>query len=191
MNSLTNSIRSLTQHKPSSTIWIGGDFNLPDIQWEDHQITGHSNTKFINEPFLTTCQDLSLEQTVQFPTRCSNILDIFLSNRSTLINRVEPMPDIRDHDIMVYINTSIKPFRQHLPRIKITLWKHTDMAKLRSDIASLLASMLRSYSETTPVNTLWNVLRQGIGNIMESAPSKISSTRFSPPWMNSNIKRLA
>ncbi|KAK2159518.1 hypothetical protein LSH36_151g00013 [Paralvinella palmiformis] len=39
-NSLTNSICSLTQHSPSPTVCIGGDFNLPDIQWEDHQISG-------------------------------------------------------------------------------------------------------------------------------------------------------
>ncbi|KAK2162356.1 hypothetical protein LSH36_100g10032 [Paralvinella palmiformis] len=43
-NSLTNSIRSLTQHNSSSSVRIGGDFNLPDIQQEDHQITGHSIT---------------------------------------------------------------------------------------------------------------------------------------------------
>ncbi|KAK2159937.1 hypothetical protein LSH36_143g04024, partial [Paralvinella palmiformis] len=57
-NSLTNSIRSLTQPNPSSIVSTGGDFNLPDIQWEDSN--GHSNTKSINETFLTTFQDLSL-----------------------------------------------------------------------------------------------------------------------------------
>jgi len=58
-------------------------------------------------------------------------------------------------------------------------------------IASISAPMLSSYPETTLVNTLWNVLKQGIGNITESIPRKMSFTRFSPPWMNSNIKRLA
>jgi len=65
------------------------------------------------------------------------------------------------------------------------------MAKIRSDTASLSASMLRSYSETTPVNNLWNVFKQGIGNIMESVTTKMFSICFSLPWMNSNIKRLA
>ena len=55
-------------------------------------ITGHSNTKCINEAFLTKILDLSLEQRVRFPTICSNTLDIFLCNRPTLINRVEPCP---------------------------------------------------------------------------------------------------
>jgi len=61
------------------------------------------------------------------------------------------MPNISDHDTMVYINISVKPFRQRPLRRKITLWKHADMAKLRSDTASLSASMISSYSETTPV----------------------------------------
>ena len=54
-------------------------------------------------------QDLSLEQMVRFPTRCSGTLDIILGTRPILINRVESMPGISDHDIMIFINTSIKP----------------------------------------------------------------------------------
>jgi len=63
-----NNIRSLTQHNPS--VWIEGDFNLADIQWEDHQIIGHGNIKFTNEAFLTIVQDLILEQMVLFIIRC-------------------------------------------------------------------------------------------------------------------------
>ncbi|KAK2144479.1 hypothetical protein LSH36_752g01009 [Paralvinella palmiformis] len=44
---------------------------LPDIQWENHQIIGHSNTKSTSEAFLTTFQNVSQERMVQFPTRCS------------------------------------------------------------------------------------------------------------------------
>ena len=38
MSTLTN----ITQNNPNSSIWISGDFNLPDINWEDGSITGHN-----------------------------------------------------------------------------------------------------------------------------------------------------
>ena len=43
-NSMSSSIRSLLNKCPTATAWIGGDFNLPDIQWKENQITSHQNT---------------------------------------------------------------------------------------------------------------------------------------------------
>ena len=45
-----------------------------------------------------------MSQLVEFPTRGDNILGLFLSNRPTLVNRIEPLPGISDHDTMVYVN---------------------------------------------------------------------------------------
>ena len=113
-NSMSSSIRSLLNKCPTATAWIGGDFNLPDIQWKENQITSHQNTKSINEAFVNTFQDLSVKQLVDFPTRNENILDLFLTNRPSLVNRLEPMPGISDHDTMIYVNTNVKPYRQPL-----------------------------------------------------------------------------
>ena len=58
-NSMSSSIRSLMNRNQAATTWIGGDFNLPDIQWRTHQIQGHHNTKSTNEVFLNLHPKLS------------------------------------------------------------------------------------------------------------------------------------
>lgn len=53
--------------------------------------------------FLDLIHDSNLEQIVSFPTRKDHVLDLFITNRPSLLNRCEPLPGIVDHDI-VYID---------------------------------------------------------------------------------------
>ena len=39
-------------YNPSSTLWIGGDLNLPDINWSLNAITGHQYPLSFNDHFL-------------------------------------------------------------------------------------------------------------------------------------------
>ena len=55
-----------------------GDFNFPSIQWSDgHGVLNHNPTygSELNNLFLTTMNDIGLEQFVNTPTRLNNILD--------------------------------------------------------------------------------------------------------------------
>ena len=49
----------------------------------------------------------SLTQIVDFPTRNNNILDIFITNRPSLLKQCYPQPGISDHEI-VYVVSYIK-----------------------------------------------------------------------------------
>ena len=190
-NSMSSSIRSLLNKCPTATAWIGGDFNLPDIQWKENQITSHQNTKSINEAFMNTFQDLSVKQLVDFPTRKENILDLFLTNRPSLVNRLEPMPGISDHDTMIYVNTNVKPYRQPPVKRNILLWKKADIDNIRSMADTLSDRITSQYTTHTPVNTIWQELKSGVENVLKTIPSKMTSSRFQPPWVNRTIKRNA
>jgi hypothetical protein len=50
-------------------IWIGGDLNLPDIDWQDESIKGNNYPKRISELVIETMQDTAMQQIVNFPTR--------------------------------------------------------------------------------------------------------------------------
>ena len=89
----------LTRTRP-----FGGDFNLPDI--DNYPIP-------INKSILDMIQDLGAEQMVDFPTRKDNILDIFVTNRPSLVNKCSPIPGLGDHDI-VLIDANIVPDRSQL-----------------------------------------------------------------------------
>ena len=113
IRSLCDTVQQITQSNSKATIWLAGDFNLPDIDWNNETIIGIRYPKPVNEAIINMLHSCELEHMVDFPTRNQNILDLFMTNRPTLINRCEPMPGISDHD-MVYINSNVSAKREKL-----------------------------------------------------------------------------
>lgn len=68
--------------------------------------------KFLDLIHDTICSNL--EQIVSFPTRKDHVLDLFMTNRPSLVNRCEPLPGIVDHDI-VYIDITASKDKQTYP----------------------------------------------------------------------------
>ena len=97
-NCMCDAISSIARKFPKSPLWIAGDTNLPDVNWQTNTISKHRYTKQINELFIDTFAMLGLSQMVTFPTRLDNTLDVFLTNRLSLVNRCEPIPEVSDHD---------------------------------------------------------------------------------------------
>ena len=95
-------LQSITLTNSSSTIWIGGDLNLPDINWTVNTITGHQYPLSLSERFLAFQDDNFFVQFVTFPTRNDNTLDIFATNRPSLVNKCFPISGIGDHDGVLY-----------------------------------------------------------------------------------------
>ena len=60
---LCEEIESVIEQINTSPIWIGGDLNLPDIDWDTLSIKGNQNASTINRRFLDM-----------------DTLDIFLTN---------------------------------------------------------------------------------------------------------------
>ena len=85
---------------PSTVIWLAGDLNLPDINWETNSITLHQYPLRINEHFIDFLASCSLSQLVNFPTRKDNTLDIFATNRPSFVDKCEAFSGISDHDII-------------------------------------------------------------------------------------------
>jgi len=107
-------------------LWIAGVINLPDIQWKTTTVSKHQYTKQINEHFLDTFSMLGLSQMVIFPTIIDNSLDIFLTNRPSLVNRCELIPGISDHDAAVFVNSDILPKRHRHIQRTIHVWRKAD-----------------------------------------------------------------
>ena len=84
-------------HRKNS-IWIGGDFNLPDIDWEVKSINNYQYPKQLNERFIDLIYSCSMEQVANFPTRKQNTLDLLITTRPSFINTYIPVPGFGDHD---------------------------------------------------------------------------------------------
>ena len=91
-------MKQLTKDINNKFVILGGDFNLPDINWEDRTVKNNSN---ICKSILDLMDDFSLEQLVNEPTRGNNTLDLCFTNKSSLLNTVSIVPGLSDHDIVI------------------------------------------------------------------------------------------
>ena len=95
------------KHKYKNSIfWLGGDFNLPDIDWPSNSICGHQYPAAINELYLQMSFNLGLTQHVLTPTRLDNILDLFCTNFDFYIKKVTVIPGVSDHEAFL-INSNL------------------------------------------------------------------------------------
>ena len=105
---------------------IGGDFNLPDINWVDLTITGNQNPTRVNRSFLDIIADNGLEQQVDFPTR---------------------------KDIVLY-DTTFAAHRPKPERRKIYLWKRADTSGIKQDISNFGDTFKKSVFND--IDSMWN-----------------------------------
>lgn len=98
--------------------------------------------------FLDLIHDSNLEQIVSFPTRKDHVLDLFMTNRPSLVNRCEPLPGIVDHDI-VYIDITAKINK--LTQRKINLWEKADNTKLEELTRSINTDFHSKFHPMIPI----------------------------------------
>ena len=122
----------IKKHK-NSILWIGGDLNLPDIEWPSCSISGNQYLKSINEEFLSFLEENSLQQMVTTATREENILDLFITKRPSLLNRCEVIPGISDHET-VFVNINIEPHRTKPAKRKIYIWSKANTNEIQSQL---------------------------------------------------------
>ena len=99
----------------------------------------------------------------------------------------EPLPK-SDHDIVLF-DTSHQPYRPRPTRRKIFLWKKTDMDGLRSNISSSSQTFLST--DYADIDSMWAAFKTSVTSAMDQhVPTKMSSTRRTHPWVNTNLRKL-
>jgi hypothetical protein len=154
MDELCEEMYTIRSRFNKSVTWIGGDFNLPDIKWDTNTINGNSNTAAVNHRLLDTISNAGLEQQVNFPTRNEATLDLFFTNRPSLVEKCSPLPGIGDHDI-VMVKTSVIAKRSKPTRRKIYLWKRADLDKMNEEAEEFA----RQFTSRHNVNSNINIMR--------------------------------
>ena len=122
----------------NSTFLLGGDFNLPDINWTTEAIESHQYLKETNTTFLDSFRDLGLKQIITSPTRFKykffdlaekqiktkfnaegTVLDLFLTNCENLVESSSVVSGIGDHEFVTVKTRLIVPHKktqtQHPP----------------------------------------------------------------------------
>lgn len=67
--------------------------------------------------------------------------------------------------------------------------KTEDLKKEMSDFSS---NFTNTHNKDTPIDILWSLFKNSCNELLNKfVPSKTTSSRFSQPWINSDIKRLS
>ena len=183
---------SLQKIPNGSHVWVGGDFNLPDIDWANYAVKPYAVQPTLSAELLSIISDSHLDQVVGFPTRITeytaNTLDLFFTNNSTLINTVKPMPGISDHE-SVFVESSLRPITNKKPPRKIFIYKKANFTSIKSSLKSQL-SEFQVESGKLDINNLWSKFKAILTTLMkEHIPVKqIRDSIFHRPWITPHVK---
>jgi hypothetical protein len=185
--SIINSVSRTTE----GTIILGGDFNLPGVDWQSMSCKHQAATPALSKCLLDIAQDNSLEQIVDEPTRGDNTLDLVFTNNATLINNAQSMPPLSpqaDHNT-VFVDMNIKPKVCRQPPRKVYKYNKGDWNTIKEEVNNLSDRMLQEEAQLT-TQELWDKTESGLQDIISKhVPSKMVKGFKNPPWFNGELKQ--
>ena len=179
---------SLCRINPNSKsiVIVGGEFNLGYMKASHlcsknipSVITGKPNLQQ-HKLFLDIINDHSLTQLVNIPTRQDKILDRFLTNYPSLVNKSETMPPIgvSDHDIVfTECVTSLRMY--HAKPRNVLQFSKANWDQINEDITRLHEKILHEKDSST-VEQLWNDFKTSLSKTLsENIPEKVLNMEIS------------
>ena len=179
---------------PKSTIFVSGDFNLPDIDWIIGQVRSGSHNKTLHKSFLSSLLSHHLTQLVTEPThQLGNTLDLILTNNDSLFTDLNVInPGLSDH-YMVGINIKNREFRPNS--------KHNDSFKIyaKANFEAITLALEKTLSKVSSaiqneenINTTWQIfetdLKEAVSNYVPKCTKKIRN-KDEPVWFNDSARK--
>ena len=148
-------------------------------------MTTESVKQYANKPalchqLLRISKDHFIDQMVSEPTRITedtaNILDLFLSNNQSLVNRVDIIPGISDHEV-VYVESSLRPSRAITPPRAVFYYNKADFESLKRELRHVKEEFV-SLEPTSTTQALWDKFRKTVTYLVQKyIPPKHSTGR--------------
>ena len=110
---------------------MGGDFNLGAIDWENEPVPPSSRDAGPCRDLIEILNDHHLTQLQREPTRGEALLDLYCTNRPTLVKSITTVPNISDHDGAIVADTDIIPkINKKKPR-EYSVWSQANGERLK------------------------------------------------------------
>ena len=135
--------KSLFDVNPQGTrnIFICGDFNCPDVNWEHGFSHDQAPNKDVQDKLINISVDNSLTQLQEEPTRLNNILDLTFVSNPSLIRTQSTIPGISDHCATI-TDSYIKPSFIIQRKRKVYNFDKADWPSLHSFCENLSISLV-------------------------------------------------
>ena len=150
LNECCHQLESIRHSYPDSVLWITGDVNLPGIDWINNTINSHQYSLNLNQIFLDFLQDNALSQLVNYPTRGSKILDVFITDRPSLVEFCNTIDGISDHEAILVTSYVLAPLGPPIER-SIYLWSRANFDHIRQEMQSLCDHLVVLYTSRCPM----------------------------------------
>ena len=186
---INNSLNKLSNK--DSMVILGGDFNLPDINWQQNQVNEGSSRPCLHQTMLDIATGHGLEQVVQAPTFEGNTLDLIFTNRPAFVNRVEVLPGIcRHHAVLCKIASSPVHVKRK-PRT-IQIHKRANTTEMKADMEQFRYEFLSSDHTSQSTDSLWVIFKNAYLNVVNKhVPTKTITPRDNHlPWIDIRLRRL-
>ena len=176
-------------------MFIVGDFNLPNINWEIPSVVG-SSTSFASD-FLDTLQNLFLSQVVEEPTRMregqkSNTLDLIITNQEEMLDYVAISSPVGKSDHMVLDFRLIIPGTiHHVPEIKRFAFFKGDYEGMKKYVKETgIFKSMATKMEDRDLNTVNNRFTKCIEELTSKFVPKVKvRDSHQPQWMRNDVRQ--
>jgi len=171
---------NVTKYAKYKTSLIMGDFNYKDINWQDLEAEGGTQSEFLN-----MINDCFLTQHVKLPTRGKNILDLILTSDPTMVEEVEVTCPISnsDHNLLSWrINCGVEAVKHNVINFSYNRGNYEKISNFLNDF-----DWKEQFSiGTTEDNSI--TLRCKLEECRDYwVPVRKQSGRRFPAWMSKNI----
>ena len=168
----------------NSNTLILGDFNLPTINWDTHEVNNEEGRLF-----MECCQDNFLTQFVEKPTRGKNILDLVLANQDSVKElQIGETLSNSDHNIIRFSLEGPNKFIKS-NKAKIPDFKKGDYESFRKKLESINWNI---EFKNKNGHQMWERFKSILSDIQNSCiPSRnIRDINRKPSWWNSKISKM-
>ena len=180
---LGQSLAHLGDKINSHNVVLTGDFNIPNVTWDDHVVKPRSgySTKAA-EMLVALVEDYGLTQHVTEPTRrqgeTENILDLVFTNNAELVKKTHVDAGISDHDLVI-VDLNVAPIRKRPVRRKIYLRKKADTDGIKKALDDFSKKFHIDRTRKS-VSEKWIDIKSAITHSMDKyVPHKFTTNRFS------------
>ena len=194
LEQLELSLSKLSEVAKSANIWIGGDFNLSDVDWSTNSVPKYATKGTLCQNLLNVTAEYSLSQMVTETTHHTDdsdtLIDLFLTNTPSTVNNIIHMPGLGvcKHD-MIMVQIDVQPQRTKTPPRKILMYKKMDIDGLIEEAEDFCSDFINSNPEANTVDGNWTVFKNKMHQLIEKfIPSKVIRPSRDLPWMTKELK---
>ncbi|XP_072048393.1 uncharacterized protein [Amphiura filiformis] len=127
---------------------------------------------------------------VLFPTRRDNTLDLFSTNRPSLVSRCTALPALGDHEL-VFVESSVTPKRRKPKATQDFSVENANIDNMKEECLVFQNQFTTKYTTSSPIQPMWADIKTCLLNILDrGVPSKVATTKYNQPWITKQVKRL-